>query len=255
MEKPGRGTEGYAVLLVDDEEDVLNAMIRLLRKENCRILTALSGEEGLEILRETKVHLVVTDQRMPGMSGIELLRAIRKESPDTIRIMLTGHADLRVVEEAINNGEVYRFLIKPWNDEDLKAAIRQGLEYYDLVEKNKELMELTQRQNQKLKELTQNLERLVEERTRKLKESQRQLVQSEKMAARGLQINGVAHKLSDPLAGILGLTQLLLKESKPDAPIYQDLEEIEALALKCKGIVERLRGSSHQPSREGRKTG
>ncbi len=186
MEKPGRVTEGHAVLLVDDEENVLNALIRLRRKENYRILTTPCGEEGLKILRETKVQLVVTDQRMAGMSGIELLLAIRKESPDTIRIMLTGHADPKMAEEAINNGEVYRFLTKPWNDEDLKAAIRQGLKYYDLVEKNKELMELTRRQNQKLKELTHNLERLVEERTRKLKELQKQLVQSEKMAALGL---------------------------------------------------------------------
>ena len=106
MEKPGRVTEGHAVLLVDDEENVLNALIRLLRKENYRILTTPCGEEGLK--------------------------------------------------------------------------------YYDLVEKNKELMELTRRQNQKLKELTHNLERLVEERTRKLKELQKQLVQSEKMAALGL---------------------------------------------------------------------
>src|SRR3989304_9897072 len=102
----------HCVLLVDDEENILNALNRTLRKEQYRILIAKSGLEGLTHVEREKVTIVLSAHRMPGMEGVEFLSEVRKKSPDTIRLMLTGYADIRAVMNAINQGEVYRFITK-----------------------------------------------------------------------------------------------------------------------------------------------
>ena len=119
------------VLLVDDEKHILNSIKRLLRKENYKVLTADTGEKGLEILRKNEIHLVISDQRMPNMSGSDFLRKAKKISPKTVRVILSGYADVSVIVDAINLGQIYRFIGKPWDDGDLKDTIKQCLEYYD----------------------------------------------------------------------------------------------------------------------------
>ncbi len=154
------------VLLVDDEENILNALNRTLRKEQYRILTAKSGLEGLAHVEREKVTLVLSDHRMPGMEGVEFLSEVRKKSPDTIRLMLTGYADMQAVMNAINQGEVYRFITKPWDDEEIKFIVRDAIRHYNLIAENRELQALTQRQNLELKDLNNNLEQKVAERTK-----------------------------------------------------------------------------------------
>lgn len=112
------------VLFVDDERNILNAFMRVFRMEGYNILTAGSGPEGLELAKGNRVALVVSDHRMPGMEGVEFLSKVKAVSPDTVRFMLTGYADLKAVMGAINKGEVYRYITKPWNDDELKAAVR-----------------------------------------------------------------------------------------------------------------------------------
>ncbi len=160
------------VLLVDDEENVLRALKRLLRKEPYTIMTALSGEEAIEKLDPEPPHLVISDQRMPGMSGTELLGQIKERCPDTMRVILSGYADISVVVDSINQGQVYRLLAKPWNDEELKTVIRQCLEQYDMRTENRELMEKTQAQNEELRRLNERLEDMVAERTQTLRLAQ-----------------------------------------------------------------------------------
>ncbi len=119
-----------AILLVDDEEMVLNALQRLLKNHEWEVLVAGSGAEALEIMAQQPIALIMTDQRMPEMTGLELLREIKTAYPDTVRMVLTGYAEMDVVVNAINQGEVYRFLTKPWKYEELLETVRTGLHHY-----------------------------------------------------------------------------------------------------------------------------
>ena len=144
----------YTILFVDDEPHVLKAMRRIFRKENYRILTAESAEQALDILKTTKVHVIISDHRMPGMEGADLLRKVKELYPQTIRIMLTGHADVTAIMGAINEGAVYKFITKPWNDDDLRITVGLALEQYDLIKENVYLKNRQKEQKKKIKTLT-----------------------------------------------------------------------------------------------------
>ena len=159
------------VLIVDDEKGVLSALRRTLRKEDIEIVEATSAEEGLDLLSRDEVALVLSDHRMPGMKGADFLKMVRERYPDVVRMMLTGDPDIGVAEEAVNKGEIYKFITKPWNDGDLRATVRLGLSYYEMVKENKRLTELTKKQNLELMKLTRELEQKVAERTRALREA------------------------------------------------------------------------------------
>ncbi|MDP1633580.1 MAG: response regulator, partial [Gallionellaceae bacterium] len=128
---------GYQILLVDDEPNVLSALKRIFRQENYVITTAGNGQEALELLRKEPFHLMISDYMMPGMTGAELLKQAKAVKPEMIRIMLTGHADTGAVMGAINEGAVYKFILKPWNDDDLRVTVALALEQFDLIQKNR----------------------------------------------------------------------------------------------------------------------
>lgn len=155
----------HTVLCVDDEHNVLQSLKRLLRREKYHIKTADSGEAALQILEHHEVHLVISDQRMPGMNGTELLSRIKDLYPGILRIMLTGYTDVDSITDSINKGHIYKFFLKPWNDHNLKLEIRQALEQYELIKANKRLDETVVQQNQQLKEINERLEAMVDERT------------------------------------------------------------------------------------------
>lgn len=159
------------ILFVDDEKNILGSLSRVFRKEGYGILLAESGECGLDLIRHNSVAVVVSDQRMPGMGGVEFLKKVRDTSPDTVRMMLTGQADASEIAGAINDGGVYRYITKPWDDEELRHIIKAAVERYNLVVENRRLQEATMQQNAELFELNQTLEARVEEKTKKLREN------------------------------------------------------------------------------------
>ncbi len=167
----------HTVVLVDDEQSITKALKRLFRKQGYNILTASSGREGLELLKgsENPVSLIISDQRMPEMTGAQFLEKAKEIYPDAIRFLLTGYSDMDAIVDAVNKGEIHRYLTKPWNDDDMILQVRQSLEQYDLVLENRRLTELTEKQNRELKELNQGLEKKVKERTRKISEKNREL--------------------------------------------------------------------------------
>jgi len=158
----------HTILFVDDEVNILKALQRLLRSEDMTVLSASRGQEALDLLEKTPAQVVISDQRMPEMSGVDLLSQVRERWPDIVRMMLTGYTEIDVAVEAINRGEIYRLITKPWNDDELRATIRQAFDHADLKSEIKRLNQITREQNFKLQDMNRNLEAKVRERTRQL---------------------------------------------------------------------------------------
>ena len=165
----------HAVLFVDDEVNILKAVKRLLRNEPWEVQCASRPQEALELLDTQAVQVVVSDQRMPEMSGVDLLAAVRERHPDVVRMMLTGYTEMNVAVEAINRGEIFRLITKPWNDEELKATLRQAFDHFDLKEEIKRLNQVTREQNFKLQDMNRNLEYKVRDRTKQVAEKHAEL--------------------------------------------------------------------------------
>lgn len=159
------------LLFVDDEANVLSSLKRLFRPFGYRIFTAESGALGLEIMSREAVDIVVSDMRMPEMDGAHFLQKVNEQWPDTVRILLTGYAEIGATIDAINKGHIYRYISKPWEDNDIVLAIKQALRQKQLEKANQGLEELTRKQNEELKDLNANLEQKVKARTEELRQT------------------------------------------------------------------------------------
>jgi diguanylate cyclase (GGDEF)-like protein len=124
------GESGQTLLAVDDEPNILNAIKRLLRRDGYRVLTASSADEAFNVLATNDVQVILSDQRMPQMSGTEFLSRVRDLYPDTIRIVLSGYTDLNTITEAVNRGAIYKFLTKPWDDDALRQQVNEAFLHY-----------------------------------------------------------------------------------------------------------------------------
>jgi response regulator RpfG family c-di-GMP phosphodiesterase len=164
-----------AILFVDDEANVLKALRRLFHSEDYLTYFAASGAEGLEILQQNAVDLIISDMRMPEMNGAEFLAQVFMRWPETIRILLTGYADFQSTIDAVNKGRIYNYCNKPWNDEELKLLVRNALEQKRLREDRDRLSGIVLQQNKELKELNEHLEEKVEQRTEQLKKAMQHL--------------------------------------------------------------------------------
>lgn len=127
------------LLLVDDEESILSSLKRLFRRDGYRILTAGSGAEALEVLAGNAVDVIISDQRMPNMTGVEFLRRVKTLYPETVRISLSGYTELQSITEAINEGAIYKFLTKPWDDDHLRANVVEAFRYKAMADENRRL--------------------------------------------------------------------------------------------------------------------
>lgn len=152
------------ILLVDDEESILNSLRRLLRGQPYEVMLATSGAQALDIMAAHPIDLVMSDARMPGMNGAELLARVHQLYPSTGRILLTGYADLPTIVKAINDGQIDRYISKPWNDDELQLTLRQCVEH-------QRLERLTRDQNEQLKVLNATLEKRVAARTAELQQT------------------------------------------------------------------------------------
>ena len=162
------GDRERTVLLVDDEPHILAAMQRILHREGYRIHSAAGAAEGLEVLAAHPVDVIVTDQRMPGMSGVEFLRRAKVLHPETMRIVLSGYTDLQTVTEAINEGAVYKFITKPWEDEQLRGSIAEAFRQKELAEENRRLSMSVQLANRELEDANAQLRQLLAERDERI---------------------------------------------------------------------------------------
>ena len=173
-----------SILLVDDEKPVLNSLKRLLRPLRCRVMTAESAKEGLALLEHQPVDLVISDMRMPEISGEVFLQKVAERWPETERIVMTGFSDTQSTIDAINKGKVSRFLMKPWQDEDGLKVVQKGFELAQLREQNSALQQLTQKKTKELEVLNTELEDKVKRRTEQLEASHLKLISSYRATVR-----------------------------------------------------------------------
>lgn len=163
------------ILCVDDEPSILRALQRVFAGKDYQLLLAGSGAEALEILNKQHVHLIITDMRMPQMTGAEFLAQAAVKQPDAYRILMTGYSDLTSTVSAINIGKLHRYIQKPWDNQELLTAVDEGLAYFRLIRTNKLLTAKVAQQNKDLKVLNHNLEEMVQQRTEQLKKTLAQL--------------------------------------------------------------------------------
>ncbi|NMM27633.1 MAG: EAL domain-containing protein [Glaciimonas sp.] len=156
------------LMLVDDEPNILTALKRLLRRDGYQILTANSGAEGLALLEDKAVDVIVSDQRMPGMMGVDFLRAAKEKYPDTVRIVLSGYTELKSVTDAINEGAIYKFLTKPWEDNQLRGHIAEAFRRKEVEDENRRLNIEVQTVNQELAAANRQLGMVLKQKQQKI---------------------------------------------------------------------------------------
>ncbi len=184
----------HTLLVVDDEVDVLDSLRHQFHR-TYRVLTCPSGTQAIELLEQNEVDVILTDQRMPGMSGDVLLRRARQLKPDTIRMLFTGYADIQAVISAVNEGHIFRYILKPWDSAELEGIIRQGVEQYDLLAERRRLIVELQEANSRLVEANGELARAGQLKT--------------------AFIEVASHEFNTPITLVLGLAELL-KLANPD---------------------------------------
>jgi diguanylate cyclase (GGDEF)-like protein len=169
-----------SLLVVDDEPYILSALAAFLHGD-FEVLTAESVEAAQKLFGQREIDLVLTDQKMPRISGVQLLEWVREHSPRTVRLMMTGYADLEEAVDAINKGQVFRYLFKPWKPDELLEVLRGAAHTFNLERDNERLLDQLRYLNDQLLEINAGLERRVDERTRALNDANQDLEQKNKM--------------------------------------------------------------------------
>ena len=193
------------LLIVDDEQKIISALKRVLRKENFECVFAMGGEEALSIIENNEIHVILSDLDMPGMDGIALLKTIKKNHPDVIRLILSGRSDSQTVLNAVNDGNILRYITKPWNANEVISILKQAFELFFLKQEKNDLLN-------KLQEYNLTLEQKVAQKTR-------ELVKIKNIAEIGKHSSQIVHNLNNPLAatqGALQMIEMMVQDSNPD---------------------------------------
>lgn len=215
----------YSLLVVDDERQSVQLLGRIFR-QGYTVYSATSGQEALEILKKNKIDLIITDQRMPQMTGMELLKSTYETHPDLVRIILTAFTDIQDLIEAINLGYIYRYITKPFDIDELKLTVKQALEAYELSQERKRLL-------RDLSEKNLALEKALSD----LKTAQEELIKNERISAIGRVMNGVLHDIKGPLSGIKAVVQMW---EHGTIPKEKEKEYAQKVSIKIDYLVDML---------------
>ena len=208
-------TRRPTLLIVDDEPEVLHSVYDLLRLDY-RVITCERGDEAVKILESTEtIQVVMSDQRMPGMTGVEFLRQAKRLRPEATRLMFTAYADIKAVVDAINQGSVFRYVTKPWDPEELQLVVRQAVEQHDLIVDRDRLMSALKATNQRL-------------------------IEADRL--KGAFIEVASHELNTPVAVVLGMTQLWrLTQGEDASPAERHwVDRIYSAGKRLAATVERM---------------
>lgn len=237
------------VLCVDDETNVLRSMRRDLRDEPIEVLLVGGGREALDKLINTEVAVVVSDMKMPEMTGADFLSQVREIWPDAYRILLTGYADLETVTSAVNQGGIHRYLTKPWDKEILRSAVREGVDWNRLLKENARLQSELAKRNDELERLNESLEQKVLDRTKELEVAHRELSQSEKLSTVGRLAAGVVHEALTPLTVAVASIDLAQMDGQLTDKTSNQLEMAQEGVQQAVRIMDNLRDFSRQGGR------
>lgn len=204
------------ILIIDDEPHVAAAIQRLLRPGGYEIRVAHDGPTGLQLLADNDVAVLICDQRMPGMTGAHVLAESARVRPDAYRITLTGHADVQALQASVNEGHAQRLLFKPWQDDQVREAVQEGVRLHQLARENQQLLEITQQQAAELEEWNQRLAGEVEQRTRELEHQNRELLRLQR-------------HMTESLHDVVNVLAAMIETSVPNAALHS--KRIARLAL------------------------
>jgi signal transduction histidine kinase len=210
-------TNKHCLLVVDDEPDLVHSVQDLLRFDY-RVLGATRAVDGLKIMEREQVHVVMTDQRMPEMTGVEFLKRLRESYPEVVRLLFTAYADIKAVTDAINQGSVYRYITKPFEPHELQDALRQAVQHHDLMAERKRLLAELQEKNKQLEAANANLQQANE-----LKKAF---------------IRVASHELRTPLTIVLGLSDLGRQTPNLPPQVSQWLERIFVGSVRLNDRVD-----------------
>ncbi|MBK8020278.1 MAG: hybrid sensor histidine kinase/response regulator [Chloroflexi bacterium] len=216
------------LLIIDDEEEILKALFRQFRRDY-KVFLAHSAEEGFRLMTETPIHVIISDQRMPGITGAEFFGKIKTEFPDAMRLLLTGYADIHAVIAAINDGNIFRYIPKPWDPVELETIVREAFQRCALIIQNRRLV-------QELRDTNALLEQRVAERTTELADMNDRLkaLNTQKDAFLGM----AAHDLRTPITVIQGFSDLLLHPKTPREDTVQFVQIIREMLDKMRALLD-----------------
>jgi len=220
----------HNLLIIDDEVDITKALIRQFRRKY-NVFATTDASDALKIMENQKIQVVLSDQRMPGMTGVDFFSKIKDKYPDALKLILTGYSDIEAVIGAINEGQVFRYVKKPWNPDELETIIREAFEKYELITNNRRLMT-------SLQEANQNLEEKVKVRTSELEKLNSRL--SELNVEKNRYIGMVAHDLRNPIGVAASFSDILI-EDYDAIPKADQIEYLGMINSSCNFSLNLMR--------------
>lgn len=209
----------HCLLVVDDEPDLVQSVKDLLRFDY-KVLCATRATDGLSIMEREKVHIVMSDQRMPEMTGVQFLARLKQQHPETVRLLFTAYADLQAVTDAINQGSVYRYISKPWEPDELKTVLRQAVDFYDLQEERRRLL------------------REISDKNRQLEQANRDLSRANDLKRAFIRV--ASHELRTPLTIIMGLSELGRSHDAAASPLCDWLAQMHRSSVRLTERVDQV---------------
>lgn len=220
----------HNLLIIDDEVDITKALVRQFRRKY-NVIATTEASEALKIMEKEKIQVVLSDQRMPGMTGVDFFAQIKDKYPDALKLILTGYSDIEAVIGAINEGQVFRYVKKPWNPDELETIIREAFEKYELITNNRKLMV-------RLQEANATLEAKVKARTIELEKANTRL--SEINIEKNKYIGMVAHDLRNPIGVAAAFSDILI-DNYDSIPKTDQLEYLGLINSSCNFSLNLIR--------------
>ena len=247
----------YKIAFVDDEANVLESLKWVFKDEPYNTFTFQHPLEVLEKIDDEEFAVVLADQLMPEIEGIKFLQLVKEKKPSTVCMIMTAQPDIKIAINAMNQGNIFRFVSKPWDIMELKTAVKNAIDQYELKSEIRRLWQITKKQNDQLLILNQKLKEKVDKQTEEIKQTEKerrdlevQLIQSQKMEAIGTLAGGIAHDFNNILSGIVGYTEIASLLVNKDPQVKGILNKVLKACERAKSLIDQILSFSRQKKQE-----